>query len=175
MLSKFRVTSIAVLMAVTTLVVAAQHTHDNPAKPRPTPSPEKKEVPSPSASPQPSQQPKMEMPDASPSASPPNMHQDMPMKNSSPSGMKNMPGMETAGSMNMGPLLVMSGDEMAIRVGSSDTNVMSMGAMGSGTSWQPSAGPMYMTIDNGSSSEARVISFHASSIRPCPRRNREYQ
>ena len=70
------------------------------------------------------------------------------MKNSSPAGMKNMPGMESADSMKMGPLLVMSGDEMAIRVGSSDTNVMSMGAMGSGTSWQPSAGPMYMNYWN---------------------------
>ena len=54
------------------------------------------------------------------------------------------PGME-AGAMNMGPLLVMKGNDMGIRVGSSDTNVMSMGAMGSGTSWQPASGPMYMT------------------------------
>jgi len=82
------------------------------------------------------------MPNASPTASPHVMQQDVPQKNSGE--MKNMPGMESAGSMNMGPLLVMAGDEMAIRVGSSDTNVMSMGAMGSGTSWQPSAGPMYM-------------------------------
>ena len=74
------------------------------------------------------------------------MQQDVPQKNSGE--MKNMPGMESAGSMNMGPLLVMAGDEIAIRVGSSDTNVMSMGAMGSGTSWQPSAGPMYMNYWN---------------------------
>jgi hypothetical protein len=33
---------------------------------------------------------------------------------------------------------------MGIRVGSSDTNVMPMGGMGSGTSWQPSSAPMYM-------------------------------
>ena len=46
--------------------------------------------------------------------------------------------------MNMGPLMVMNGNDMGIRVGSSDTNVMSMGAMGSGTSWQPSSGPMHM-------------------------------
>ena len=46
--------------------------------------------------------------------------------------------------MDMGPLVVMNGDDMGIRVGSSDTNVMSMGAMGSGTSWQPSSGPMHM-------------------------------
>jgi hypothetical protein len=42
------------------------------------------------------------------------------------------------------PLMVMAGNEMGIRVGSSKTNMMSMGKMGSGTSWQPSSGPMYM-------------------------------
>ena len=38
----------------------------------------------------------------------------------------------------------MSGDDMGIRVGDSESNVMSMGAMGSGTSWQSSSTPMYM-------------------------------
>jgi hypothetical protein len=33
---------------------------------------------------------------------------------------------------------------MAIRVGSSQNNLMSMGAMGSGTAWQPASGPMHM-------------------------------
>jgi hypothetical protein len=56
-------------------------------------------------------------------------------------GGTDMPGM---GSMNMGPLLVMTADDMAIRVGSGQNNLMSMGAMGSGTSWQPSSGPMHM-------------------------------
>jgi hypothetical protein len=42
------------------------------------------------------------------------------------------------------PLMVMAGNEMGIRVGSSKKNMMSMGKMGSGTSWQPSSGPMYM-------------------------------
>ena len=76
-------------------------------------------------------------------------------------GNMNMPGMTHAGhdktqgtggmdmssgmgAMNMGPLMVMAGNDMGIRVGSSDTNVMSMGAMGSGTAWQPSSGPMHM-------------------------------
>jgi hypothetical protein len=57
------------------------------------------------------------------------------------SGMDMSSGM---GSMNVGPLMVMSGSDMGIRVGSSQANVMSMGAMGSGTSWQPSSGPMHM-------------------------------
>jgi hypothetical protein len=59
--------------------------------------------------------------------------------------MGGMPGMDTGGmNMNMGPLMVMNGNDMGIRVGSSDTNIMSMGAMGSGTTWQPSSGPMHM-------------------------------
>jgi hypothetical protein len=40
--------------------------------------------------------------------------------------------------------MVMSGSDMGIRVGSSDSNIMSMGAMGSGTSWQPASTPLYM-------------------------------
>jgi len=124
----------------------------------------------PSASPSPSPHvmtPGMQMPSASPSASPhvmtpgmqmpsasPNpqasprhqMHMPMPSASPSASPMGQMPGMEMGGAMNMnmGPLMVMKGNDMAIRVGSSDTNVMSMGAMGSGTSWQPPSGPMYM-------------------------------
>jgi hypothetical protein len=126
---------------------------------------------SPSSSPQTQMNmPGMQMPQASPSASPqtqinmpgmqmptpsqnrptsPEQKMNMPMPMASPSpgetgrmkGMENMPGM---GSMNMGPLMVMNGNDMGIRVGSSDTNIMSMGAMGSGTTWQPSSGPMHM-------------------------------
>ncbi len=85
----------------------------------------------------------MPMPAASPGAPPQKMEMNMPMPGASPSpgAMENMPGM---GSMNMGPLMVMNGNDMGIRVGSSDTHIMSMGAMGSGTSWQPAAGPMHM-------------------------------
>jgi hypothetical protein len=46
--------------------------------------------------------------------------------------------------MNMGPLMVMSGNDMAIRVGASEKNLMSMGQMGSGTSWQPASTQMNM-------------------------------
>lgn len=41
-------------------------------------------------------------------------------------------------------LMVMSEEGMGVRVGSRRGNVMSMNAMGSGTSWQPAAGPMSM-------------------------------
>jgi hypothetical protein len=105
---------------------------------------------SPSASPQTQMNmPGMQMPATSPNPQrTPEQKMNMPMPMASPSpgemgGMKggNMPGM---GSMNMGPLMVMNGNDMGIRVGASDTNTMSMGAMGSGTTWQPSSGPMHM-------------------------------
>jgi hypothetical protein len=41
-------------------------------------------------------------------------------------------------------LMVMSGEEMSLRVGGSSTNVMPMGQMGSGTAWQPASTPMHM-------------------------------
>src|SRR5437667_2804110 len=56
-------------------------------------------------------------------------------------GMENMPGMS---SMNMGPLMVMSDSGMGVRVGASEANVMNLGQMGSGTSWQPTSSPMHM-------------------------------
>ncbi len=37
--------------------------------------------------------------------------------------------------------MVMSGDDMSIRVGSSETNLLPMGQMGSGTSWMPISSP----------------------------------
>jgi hypothetical protein len=115
----------------------------------------------PQASPAPGQKMDMDMPmtnqtpepGASPAASPdtsggmgnmnmPGMKHEGHDTNSTPSaGGTGMAGM---GSMSMGPLLVMSGDDMGIRVGASETNVTSMGAMGSGTTWQPSSAPMHM-------------------------------
>ena len=129
------------------------------ASPTPQTTPQQKvEMNMPMPSPSPSVSPKMEMnmpgmqvPTSSPNpqASPQHqMHMPLPSASPSASPMAQMPGMEMGATntmnMNMGPLMVMTGDDMGIRVGSSDTNVMSMGAMGSGTSWQPSSGPMHM-------------------------------
>jgi hypothetical protein len=72
------------------------------------------------------------------------MNMPMPGASPSPNAMGQMEGTHTMGAMDMGPLIVMNGEDMGIRVGSSDTNTMSMGAMGSGTAWQPSSGPMHM-------------------------------
>ena len=110
-------------------------------------------TPSPAVSPAKTEMnmPGMQPPTASPnSQSSPDQKMNMPRPAASaspgPTGdMKAMEGMPAKSSMNMGPLLVMSGNEMSIRVGSTSTgNVMLMGAIGSGTTWQPSSGPMYM-------------------------------
>lgn len=53
-------------------------------------------------------------------------------------------GEHAAGSHDMGPMLVMDENGMAIKVGDSDVNVTPMGQMGSGTSWLPASTPSYM-------------------------------
>ena len=47
-------------------------------------------------------------------------------------------------SMAMGPVLMMQGDDMFVRIGDSETNLLPMGRMGSGTSWQPASTQMNM-------------------------------
>lgn len=115
--------------------------------------PELEVLQSPSPSPSPhdhANMPGMKMPQPSPTpqASPAQqMKMPTPATSPSPDESAEAKGAENTGkaSMDMGPLLVMSSSEMGIRVGSSQTgNIMSMGAMGSGTGWQPSSGPMHM-------------------------------
>lgn len=124
-----------------------RRTARKPAAPKTSPSPTPHQhvpgMPMPAASPTASPHqhvPGMPMPAASPSASP---HQHVPTASPSASPASHAPGTHASGA-NTGSLLVMEGDEMGIRVGSSDKNVMSMGAMGSGSAWQPSSGPMHM-------------------------------
>jgi hypothetical protein len=47
--------------------------------------------------------------------------------------------------MNANSLMTMDENEMKIRLGDSQTNFMSIGQMGSGTSWQPASSPLWMT------------------------------
>jgi hypothetical protein len=128
--------------------------------PSPSPSPQASPSPSPQVSPSPDRKKDTDAPTnkqtpqtvPSPAASPetsggmgdmPGMTHEHHEQGATPprAGGMDMPG---TGVMNMGPLMVMSADDMAVRVGSSERNMMSMGAMGSGTSWQPSSGPMHM-------------------------------
>jgi hypothetical protein len=122
----------AAILFVGGVPVLAQHDMskmpgvDKPAQPTPTP----KKSPSPQSSPQ--QQ--IPMPRASPSPSPLEEIK----------GMEGMPGMQT-GAPNTGSLLVMSGNEMGVNVGAAtEKNVMWIGQMASGTSWQPVSTSMYM-------------------------------
>src|SRR6266566_3885864 len=141
------------------------------ANPSPSSSPQKMQMnmpgmqmpsasPNPQASPQQQMQmnmPGMQMPHASPSPGAqstassqmnmPGMNMPTPGASPSPGAMQNMPGMDNMqrmGSMNMGPLMVMRGNEMAVRIGDSEANVMDLGQMGSGTSWEPDTSPSYM-------------------------------
>jgi len=156
------ITSLMLLMfALMPSFLAAQHKHAMPMpsptpKVSPTPPPANMQMPMPTPTPKASPTPEMnmhgmQMPAASPTpaASPqtqtnmPGMNMPMPAASPSPSPMSQMPGMNMGG-MNMGPLLVMTNNDMSIRVGASDKNLLSMGGMGSGTSWQPSSAPMHM-------------------------------
>jgi len=138
---------LAVVSLIFVLAITGFGQHQGHQMPKPAASPTPVATPSPAPSPSGTQThrhtPGMPMPAASPS---PEQKMNMPMPTASPSpnSMGQMEGTHGMASMDMGPLVVMNGDDMGIRVGSSDTNVMSMGAMGSGTAWQPSSGPMHM-------------------------------
>src|SRR5258706_13129991 len=146
------------------------------SSPSPNPSPEKMDMNTPMPSASPSAAPHihtqgMKMPATTApasTASPDKMDMNMPMPSQSPNGTpaeNKMPGMDMSknGAMDMGPLLVMSGSggDIGIRVGSSATNVTSMGAMGSGTSWQPSSAPMYMSHKQSGS---WLLMFHYNAV-----------
>jgi hypothetical protein len=138
---------LAVVLLIFVLAIIGFGQHQGHQMPKPAASPTPVATPSPAPSPSGTQThrhtPGMPMPAASPSSEQ-KMNMPMPTASPSPNSMGQMEGTHGMASMDMGPLVVMNGDDMGIRVGSSDTNVMSMGAMGSGTSWQPSSGPMHM-------------------------------
>ena len=115
--------------------------------------------PNPQASPQQKMDMNMlgtQMPSAAspnPQASPnqqmnmPGINMAMPTASPSASPMGQMPGMEGMlgmGATNPDSLMVMSGNDMAIRVGDSDVNLLDCGQMGSGTSWAPASSQLHM-------------------------------
>src|SRR5438132_9076452 len=133
--------------------------------------------PNPQASPQSQRQmnmPGMQTPQAtsSPGAQPgvspqtqmnmPGMNMPMPGASPSTSPMGQMPGMDLSGmNMNMGPLMVMSDTGMGVRVGSSEANIMDVGQMGSGTSWQPDTSPSFMMDKQAGN---WLLMFHYNAI-----------
>src|SRR4029077_9413485 len=159
----------AALILFSALGQSAFSQHQGHQMPASKPSPSPKPSPTPLASQPKTEMPGMQMPTASPSPAPPADagHMHMPAANRDQTGLQSekMPGMDRSksGAMEMGPLLVMSGSggDIGIRVGSSSTNVTSMGAMGSGTSWQPSSGPMYMIHKQ---SGGWLLMFHYNAV-----------
>lgn len=129
--------------AATPAVSPHQHT---PGMPMPAASP--------AASPH-QHTPGMPMPAASPAASPHQHTPGMPMPAASPTASPHQHITETPDRrlpvqnpdalrlLSLPPMVVLKDGDMGIRVGSSG-NVMSMGAMGSGSAWQPSSGSMHM-------------------------------
>ena len=128
-----RITVVFVLLVGAAFVfpALAQHEgHTMPSKPKATPAPTPVADPTPASSPQGHQHTPTPATTPSPGESPtpaPHVMADMPNE-----------------TMSMGPLLLMTKNEMGIRVGSSDSNFISMGQMGSGTSWSPASSPMHM-------------------------------
>jgi len=69
-----------------------------------------------------------------------------------------MPGMAAT---NTDSLMVMSGNDMAIRVGDSDVNLLDCGQMGSGTSWAPASSQLHMYDKLAAN---WVLMFHFNAI-----------
>src|SRR3954470_5685047 len=103
----FRLLLIISIISVGSWPVFAQDNHVM-ATPSPTPKP------SPTSNPQMENMPGMKMPAPTPSVTS-RSEMKMPMPSASPSSPAPMAGMDV-GWMNMGSLLVMSGDEMGVRV-----------------------------------------------------------
>jgi len=81
------------------------------------------------------------MPASKPTPSPAETPEAKPAT-TSPNTMEH--GAHGSESMEMGPVLMMHGENMFVRVGDSETNLLPMGRMGSGTSWQPASTQMNM-------------------------------
>ena len=128
-----------IVLAAVSDVLAQHEGHTAPAKPKATPAqPKATPAPSPVSTPAPVASP---VPAASPQ-----VHEHAPVTNPSPTPGEHSPGhgAENPESPKSQPLLMMTGSEMGIRVGSSESNFLSMGQMASGTSWNPASSPMHM-------------------------------
>jgi len=146
---------IALLFATGAPAAMAQHEGHDMGQPKPSPTPStqtaqpapKKDEPPPAAAPTPV-----------PSPSPAQMNmREIETKDALPEGEAGKTSSGTA-IMDADSLMVMSGEQMDIRVGQSQRNSIAMGQMGSGTSWQPATTPMYMWYKNA---RGWLLFFHA--------------
>ncbi|MGB7926415.1 MAG: hypothetical protein WCF57_24450 [Pyrinomonadaceae bacterium] len=126
-------------------------------KPKPAPSPAP--APSPEAAPSTVETPPAPAPSASPSpGNEPVVTDSLPAVDHSTHTMEQpAPAEPHEHSEGMDALMVMSGEQMDIRVGANRLNAIPMGQMGSGTSWQPSTTPMYMWYKN---TKGWLLFFH---------------
>jgi hypothetical protein len=79
------------------------------------------------------------MPPPKPAATP----RTTPKETPSPQAPAGQTEMDMSGRMDHG-IFVMHDDQMLLRIGQNESNLMPMGRMGSGTSWQPDTSPMPM-------------------------------
>jgi len=110
------------------------------ASPSPKPSPDPAEQPAsvPVTSPAPSDPKPIDHSVHSPEAVPP-VRPEAPSKTEQQPADSKVDHTSHVPPANSNSLMVMSGDQMAIRVGSNAANSIPMGKMGSGTSWQPAS------------------------------------
>ena len=125
------------LLAVAPSVWAQHEGHTMPSKPKATPAPR------PAATSKPSPAATQPSPAASPVASPSPQPHEHPPAVSTPT-LSEDAASHGSESKPLDSLLVMTEEEMGIRVGSSNSNFLPMGQMGSGSSWSPASSPMHM-------------------------------
>jgi hypothetical protein len=134
------VAALALLIAAAAPAARAQHEghdqHKGQETPAATPRPTPKQEPKPTASPAP--------PDTHAGHDMKSGHEGMTMPGDTTAKPEGVGGVETMSENDVNELMVMSGEDMGVRVGASKTNVSPMGQMGSGTSWQPAASPTNM-------------------------------
>jgi hypothetical protein len=144
-LHKNRLHKLLIVAALALLIAAApaaraQHEghdqHKGQETPAATPRPTPKQEPKPTASPAP--------PDPHAGHDMKSGHEGMTMPGDTMAKHEGAGSVETMSENDVNELMVMSGEDMGVRVGASKTNVSPMGQMGSGTSWQPAASPMNM-------------------------------
>lgn len=146
-------TMIGVFVVCFTTSINAQH--EGHTKPAPKPTPRA----TPASAPKREPEKRTTSPTAKPSASPSPTHVH-PSPSTSPSPTA-AGAMDHSGVMEMGPLLMMHGDDMFIRVGNSSVNLIPMGRLGSGTSWQPESTEMHMLHKQ---SGEWLVMFHYNAV-----------
>src|SRR6185369_4357650 len=132
----------ALLLTTLNIHAIAQHEgHNMPSAPSAAPSPSPSPGPSPAAMPRMPGHTQAPAATSSPSPTPSSIPQTMPGMAGHPHASGNAMG---AMANNSTDLMVMKDDDMFIRVGASENNLLPMGGMGSGTSWQPASTQMNM-------------------------------